>query len=237
MTNDLQLTPLLFLLLLGLSLIQTSDAGGIAIYWGQGGNEGTLIQTCATGRYKYVNIAFLNKFGSGRKQEINLANHCNPAFNRCRVVSNGIRYCQRRGVKSSSRPLGDAILDGIDFAIELGSKKYWNSLAQYLKAYSKPGRNVYLSAAPQCPFPDRFLGAALNTGNINRLISSWNRWTNSMKAGKLLLGLPAAPQAAGSEYVPPNVLTSRILPIIKRSSKYGGVMFWSKYYDNRTGYI
>ncbi|XP_059434642.1 hevamine-A-like [Corylus avellana] len=287
MASHLRLTPLLFPLLFGLSLIQISDAGGIAIYWGQGGNKGTLIQTCATGRYKYVNIAFLNKFGSGRKPEINLANHCNPASNGCRVVSNGIRYCKRPGVKvmlsigggigsyslssakdaqntarylwnnflggkSPSRPLGDAI----DFAIELGSKKYWNNLAQYLKAYSKPGRSLYLSAAPQCPLPDRFLGAALNTGlfdyvwvqfynnaqcqyssgNINRLISSWNRWTNSMKAGKLFLGLSAAPQAAGSGYVPPNVLTSRILPIVKRSSKYGGVMLWSKYYDNRTGY-
>jgi chitinase len=290
-TINLRLTPLLFPLLLGLSLIQTSDASGIAIYWGQSGSEGTLIETCATGRYKYVNIAFLNKFGGGRKPEINLAGHCNPASNGCRIVSNGIRYCQKRGIKvmlsigggsgsyslssakdaqntalylwnnflggkSPSRPLGDAILDGIDFDIELGSTKYWNDLARYLKAYSKPGRKVYLSAAPQCPFPDRFLGAALNTGlfdyvwvqfynnapcqyssgNINKLISSWNRWTKSLKAGKLFLGLPAAPQAAGSGYVPPNVLISQILPVIKKSSEYGGVMLWSKYYDDKTGY-
>ncbi|XP_062149598.1 hevamine-A-like [Alnus glutinosa] len=290
-TINLRLTPLLFPLLLALSLIQTSDAGGIAIYWGQSGSEGTLIETCATGRYEYVNIAFLNKFGSGRKPEINLAGHCNPASNGCRIVSNGIRYCQERGIKvmlsigggigsyslssakdaqntalylwnnflggkSPSRPLGDAILDGIDFDIELGSTKYWNDLARYLKAYSKPGRKVYLSAAPQCPFPDRFLGAALNTGlfdyvwvqfynnapcqyssgNINKLISSWNRWTKSLKAGKLFLGLPAAPQAAGSGYVPPNVLISQILPVIKKSSEYGGVMLWSKYYDDKTGY-
>jgi len=285
-TINLRLTPLLFPLLLGLSLIQTSDASGIAIYWGQSGSEGTLIETCATGRYKYV-----NKFGGGRKPEINLAGHCNPASNGCRIVSNGIRYCQKRGIKvmlsigggsgsyslssakdaqntalylwnnflggkSPSRPLGDAILDGIDFDIELGSTKYWNDLARYLKAYRKPGRKVYLSAAPQCPFPDRFLGAALNTGlfdyvwvqfynnapcqyssgNINKLISSWNRWTKSLKAGKLFLGLPAAPQAAGSGYVPPNVLISQILPVIKKSSEYGGVMLWSKYYDDKTGY-
>ena len=32
---------------------------GIAIYWGQNGFEGSLSSTCATGRYAYVNIAFL----------------------------------------------------------------------------------------------------------------------------------------------------------------------------------
>jgi len=129
-------------------------------------------------------------------------------------------------------------------------------LARCLKAYSQPGRTVLLSAAPQCPFPDMFLRNALNTGlfnyvwvqfynnapcqysvgNINDLISSWNRWTTSINAGSVFLGLPAAPRAAGSRYIPPSVLTSQILPMIKQSPKYGGVMLWSKYFDDRSGY-
>ncbi|GMI99647.1 Lysozyme 1, chitinase A [Hibiscus trionum] len=283
-------SPLFFLVLVA-ALIGACRAGGIAIYWGQNGNEGTLEATCATGRYTYVNIAFLNKFGNGQTPGINLAGHCNPASNGCTAVSNGIRSCQSRGIKvmlsigggagsyslssqadarnvadylwnnflggsSSSRPLGNAVLDGIDFDIELGSTQNYDHLARYLSAYSNRGRKVYLTAAPQCPFPDRYLGAALNTGlfdyvwvqfynnpqcqytsgNINNLVNSWNRWTSSINARNIFLGLPAAPAAAGSGYVPPNVLTSQILPVIKRSSKYGGVMLWNKFYDDQNGY-
>lgn len=278
-------TPLLLSLLL-LALIKSSTADGIAIYWGQSGNEGTLAQTCASGRYSYVIISFLNKFGNGRTPSLNLASHCNPSTRGCTVLSLVIRSCQRRGIKvllsvgggigsyslastadarkvanylwnnflggsSNSRPFGSVVLDGIDFDIELGSTKHWDDLARFLSAFSTSRRKVYLSAAPQCPFPDKFLGVALNAslfdyvwvqfynnapcqysgGNISKLIRSWNIWTSKIKKGKIFLGLPAAPAAAGSGYIPPGVLISRILPVIKRSNKYGGVMLWSKYYD------
>ncbi|KAI6672408.1 hypothetical protein NL676_000314 [Syzygium grande] len=252
-------TPYLSLLLLvfSSSLIRASHGGGIAIYWGQNGNEGTLASTCATGRYAYVNLAFLYKFGSGQTPEINLAGHCDPASGGCTSISSGIRSCQNQGIKvmlslgggvgsyslasqadarnvadylwnnflggtSSARTLGDAVLDGIDFDIELGSTQYWDDLAHYLSDHSKQEKKVYLTAAPQCPYPDSHLGAALNTGHFDYV------W--------MFLGLPASSEAAGSGYVPPNVLTSQILPVIKKSAKYGGVMLWSKYYDDKNGY-
>ncbi|KAG6656042.1 hypothetical protein CIPAW_05G259300 [Carya illinoinensis] len=236
-----------FPLLIILTLFKTSHAGGIAIYWGQNGNEGTLSDICAMGRYLYVNIAFLNIFGNGQTPEINFAGHCNPASNGCTIVSDGIRSCQKLGIKvmlsigggvgnysftsskdakkvarflwknflgckSSSRSLGDVVLDSIDFDIELGSTQYWQDIARYLKAHNKRQRKVYLTAAPQCLLLDRFIGIALNTS------------------------LLATPQVAGSGYIPPDVLTSQILPIIRKSRKYGSVMFWSKYYDDQTGY-
>ncbi|KAE8722682.1 Acidic endochitinase [Hibiscus syriacus] len=226
-------------------LIGTSDAsGGIAIYWGQNGNEGTLAATCATGRYAYVNIAFLVQFGNGSTPVINLAGHCNPASNGCAAISNDIKSCQSQGIKvmlsigggagsytlaskadaknvatylwnnflggsSRARPLGNAVLDGIDFDIELGSTRHYDELACYLSAYSNRGRKVYLTAAPQCPFPDRYLGAALNTGlfdyvwvqfynnpqcqyasgNTNNLLNSWNLWTSSINAGEYIYGV------------------------------------------------
>nr|DAD43248.1 TPA_asm: hypothetical protein HUJ06_001478 [Nelumbo nucifera] len=254
----------LFLTLLVLALVARSSAGGIAIYWGQNGNEGTLTETCATGRYAYVNIAFLNKFGNGQTPEINLAGHCNPFTGGCKRVSNGIRNCQSQGIKvmlslgggigsyslsssddarqvaeylwnnflggqSASRPLGDAVLDGIDFDIEGGKTEHWDDLARYLSEYSDRGRKVYLTAAPQCPFPD-------SSGNTDSLKTSWNRWTSSIPAKKIFIGLPASPRAAGSGFIPANVLTSEILPVIKGSPKYGGVMLWSKYFDDQTGY-
>ncbi|XWS76947.1 hypothetical protein CRYUN_Cryun01aG0221500 [Craigia yunnanensis] len=42
-----------------LMLAACSNVGGIAIYWGHNGNEGTLAETCVTGNYDSVTIAFL----------------------------------------------------------------------------------------------------------------------------------------------------------------------------------
>ncbi|KAI3830483.1 hypothetical protein MKW98_030646 [Papaver atlanticum] len=256
-----------------------SNAGGIAIYWGQNGNEGTLSETCSTGNYAFVILAF---FTPG---------HCDPYSNGCVTLSGDIKSCQVKGIKvilliggasgsyglasskdarqvatylwnnflggkSSSRPMGSAILDGIDFDIEGGSSQHYGELEKYLEGYSKKGKKVYLTAAPQCPFPDAWIGDALNTGlfdnvwvqffnnppcnyasgNVGNLEDAWKHWTTSISATKIFLGLPAAPQAAGSGFIPSNDLTSTILPMIKDSKKYGGVMLWSKYYDDLTGY-
>ncbi|KVI07113.1 hevamine-A-like [Cynara cardunculus var. scolymus] len=286
--------PLIFLLL-GLSAIGVSAAGngGIAIYWGQNGNEGTLAEACATGKFPYVNIAFLNVFGSGATPQMNLAGHCNPASGSCVSLSTDIRSCQNRGVKlmlsigggigtyslsskldarnvslylwnaflggksaSVFRPLGDAALNGIDLDIELGSSQFYDDLVRYLKSYCGRGQKVYITGAPQCPFPDRQMGSALNTGifdyvwvqfynnppcqytsgNTTNLIRSWNQWTTSIRAKKIFMGLPAATQAAGSGFIPAEVLTSEILPVIKSSPKYGGIMLWSKFWDDQSGY-
>ena len=51
----------------------------------------------------------------------------------------------------------------IDFDIEEGSNQHWDDLARYLSGYSNKGK-VYLTAAPQCPFPDAWVGGALKTG-------------------------------------------------------------------------
>ncbi|XP_027109615.1 acidic endochitinase-like [Coffea arabica] len=267
-----------------------SNAGEIAIYWGQNGNEGTLADTCASGNYDFVNLAFLCTFGNGQTPQLNLAGHCDPSVNGCTGLSSDVKSCQAKGVKvilsigggagsyylasaedarqvatylwnnylggqSSSRPLGDAVLDGVDFDIEGGTNQYWDVLAKYLSAYSNRGKKVYLTAAPQCPYPDAWVGGALQTGlfdyvwvqfynnppcqysggDLSNLEDAWKQWT-SIPAGKVFLGLPAAPDAAGSGFIPATDLTSQVLPAVKDSDKYGGVMLWSKYYDDETGY-
>lgn len=282
---------LAFLTSLVLALLIKTEAGGIAIYWGQNGNEGTLAETCATGNYDYVNIAFLPTFGNGQTPMINLAGHCDPYTNGCTGLSADIKSCQAKGVKvllsigggagsyflastedarnvakyiwnnflggsSSSRPLGDAVLDGVDFDIEGGTNQHWNDLARFLKRYSKKGKRVYLGAAPQCPFPDAWVGNALKTGlfdfvwvqfynnppcqyssgDITNLENAWKQWTSDIPAKKIFLGLPASAEAAGSGFIPANDLISQVLPAIKSSSKYAGVMLWSKYYDDQSGY-
>ena len=50
------------------------------------------------------------------------------------------------------------------------------------------------------------------------------------------LGLPAGPIATGSGFIPVDDLKSIVLSAIKDSAKCGGVMLWSKYYDDQTGY-
>ena len=284
---------LVLLSFLALLLLDTSHAESdddIAIYWGQYSGEGSLTETCATGKYSYVIIAFLNNFGNGTVPSINLAS-CDAASNGCTTLSTDIRNCQMQGIKvllsiggavgnysltssddaknvsdylwnnflggnSSKRPLGDAVLDGIDFDIEISPPQHWEELARYLKSHSTPTRNVYLSAAPQCPFPDAELGIALDTqifdyvwiqfynnpdceyteGNVNKLLVSWDQWSTSIKVGKVFLGLPASHEAASNGYVPADLLVSEILPVIKKSPNYGGVMLWTTYYDKQSGY-
>ncbi|KAI5347144.1 hypothetical protein L3X38_015023 [Prunus dulcis] len=281
-----QASALSLSLLIIISLCKSSQAGGIAIYWGQGSpsNEGSLADTCNTGNYQFVNIAFLSTFGNGQTPVLNLAAHCDPSTNGCTSLSTDIKACQAKNIKvllsigggagsyslasaddarqvadylwnnflggqANSRPLGDAVLDGIDFDIEAGGGQFWDELARSL---SGRGSKVYLAAAPQCPFPDAHLDGAIKTGlfdyvwvqfynnapcqfannNAANLLSAWNQWT-STEAKQVFLGLPAAPEAAPSGgFIPADALKSQVLPNIKSSPKYGGVMLWSKQYDN-----
>ncbi|GFY97390.1 chitinase A [Actinidia rufa] len=72
--------------------------------------------------------------------------------------------------------------------------------------------------------------------DVGNLEESWKQWISDIPAKKILLGLPAAPDAAGSGFISAADLTSKVLPAIKGSAKYGGVMLWSKFYDDQTGY-
>ena len=80
---------------------------------------------------------------------------------------------------------------------------------------------VNLLVAPQCPFPDKYLGAVLNDsglfehgwvqfynnppcqyapGNTIDLLNSWKRWsTTSINAGKIILGLLPTKAEASKE--------------------------------------
>ncbi|MED6216785.1 hypothetical protein PIB30_011111 [Stylosanthes scabra] len=279
---------LLPFLLVSVFIVKPSHAGGIAVYWGQHTNEGSLADACNNGNYKFVNIAFLSKFGNGQNPQLNLAGHCNPSNNGCSKLSSEIKTCQSKGIKvflslggstsgyslnspdeatklatylwnnflggsSNSRPLGNAVLDGIDFDIETGGVQYYDTLAKALNSHSQQ-KKVLLSAAPQCLFPDKHLDAAIKTGlfdyvwvqfynngvcqyangNINGLVNAWKKWTSS-QAKQVFLGVPAS-QAAAPGYVPPNVLTSKVLPAIKKSNKYGGVMIWDRSFDVQSHY-
>ncbi|KAM0857143.1 hypothetical protein ACQ4PT_048676 [Festuca glaucescens] len=84
------------------------------------------------------------------------------------------------GGSSSSRPLGQAVLDGIDFDMDTGDSAHYDELATFLSQYSKQGKKVYLTAAPQCPYPDASLGPALETGLFDNV---WVQFYNNQGAG------------------------------------------------------
>ncbi|WMV49266.1 hypothetical protein MTR67_042651 [Solanum verrucosum] len=101
------------------------------------------------------------------------------------------------GGKSSSLPLGDAVLDGIDLDFEGGTNEHWNDLAQFLSSYSKGGKKVYLSAAPEYPFLDAWLGVALKTACV------WVQLYNFSQEDFLRSG-----------FIPADDLTKQVLPAI-----------------------
>ncbi|TVU35680.1 hypothetical protein EJB05_17581 [Eragrostis curvula] len=159
------------------------------------------------------------------------------------------------GTGSSSRPLGAAVLDGIDFDIENGNPAHYDDLANALRAKGP----MLLTAAPQCPFPDASIGPALQAvpfdivwvqfynnplaqcqysanGDDTDLVNSWKKWTSSVNAGKFYLGLPASTDAASNGYIPPDQLTGTVLPAVKGVGSYGGIMLWDRYNDGKNNY-
>ncbi|KAL7193490.1 hypothetical protein ACSBR2_025159 [Camellia fascicularis] len=276
---------ILICLLVLISLTNHSHGGTISVYWGQNQNEGSLADACATRNYAIVNIAFLSTFGGGRTPALNLAGHCSNGgcagqskdIKACQgggikvmlsIGGDSTSYSLSSsddarkvadylwnnflGGQSNTRPLGDAILDGIDFAIIVGSTQYYDDLAKALSSKT----NVYLTAAPQCPFPDKWLSASLNTGlfdsvsiqfynnpvceystsDPNSFKNSWTQWTQSIPAGKFFVGLPASEDAANNGHIPAEVVKSEVLPFVKMSPKYGGIMLWDRYHDKLSGY-
>lgn len=138
-----------------------------------------------------------------------------------------------------------------------GGEAFYGELARRLKSHSKISKKkLYLTAAPQCPFPDANLKGALSSGlfdyvwvqfynnppcqfssrNPSNFRSSWAQWASSVKGAQLYLGLPASTSAAGSGFVPTQMLMSQVLPFVKKSPQYGGVMLWNRRADKQTGY-
>ncbi|KAJ1284873.1 hypothetical protein BS78_03G238500 [Paspalum vaginatum] len=290
--------PLLWAMsVLAAAAASASDDVKIAVYWGQNTSEGSLSDTCSTGLYAYVNLAFLSSFGDGRAPVLNLAGHCDPPSGGCASLAADIASCQSAGVKvllsigggglggynlsspsdaqgvatylwdnflggtgasGAPRPLGDAVLDGIDFDIESPSQ-YYDDLAQNLTSLYRSdarGRAYLLTAAPQCPFPDASLAAALGTGlfdnvwvqfynnpgcqyapgDAGALLRAWQNWTTGLPAATVFLGLPASLDAAGSGFVDADTLASQVLPAVEGADNYGGIMLWSRSYDKDTGF-
>ncbi|KAK8220995.1 glycoside hydrolase superfamily [Phyllosticta capitalensis] len=156
---------------------------------------------------------------------------------------------------SALRPFNTSAVDGFDFDFESTVQNMVPFVRQLrsLVDNASDGKKRYLTAAPQCPYPDAadqpFLDAvgldavfvqfynnycgvqSYNPGaseQYNFNFDTWDKWasqTSPNKNVKVLLGIPASSTAAGSGYLQPTALAP-VLSYVKNFSSMGGVMMW-----------
>ncbi len=157
------------------------------------------------------------------------------------------------GGQSSTRPFGDAVVDGFDLDIEGGSSQFYGDFANRMRTHydAQSVRQYYLAAAPQCPFPDAFVSPALSAAKFDFIfvqfynnycgINTWipntptnfnfDSWDKFAKSApnpnvKVYLGVPASQSAAGSGYVSSTTLASAAKEMQSKYSSFGGIMMW-----------
>ncbi|KAF2863483.1 glycoside hydrolase family 18 protein [Piedraia hortae CBS 480.64] len=156
---------------------------------------------------------------------------------------------------SPHRPFGNAKINGIDLDFE-SSMRNTLPFASKLRNImdSSPNGPYYLTAAPQCPFPDLADDAMLSGGvsfdavfvqfynnycGANSYIQGaeeqgyfnfgiWDEWARNGSVNKnvrVLVGVPGGPTAAGSGFLPLKGVED-VIGYCKRFASFGGVMVW-----------
>lgn len=145
------------------------------------------------------------------------------------------------GGQDNERPFDDAVIDGFDFDIENKDQTGYPALAKQLQSYFASGsKKFYLSAAPQCPYPDQSVGDLMSQVDLdfafiqfyNNYCSidkqfNWDTWSQyaSGKNIKLYLGIAGSPSSAGSGYVDLSSV-QKTISSIKSDASFGGVSIW-----------
>nr|Q1EAR5.2 RecName: Full=Endochitinase 2; Flags: Precursor [Coccidioides immitis RS] len=155
------------------------------------------------------------------------------------------------------RPFGEASVDGFDFDIEKGSNFGYSIMVRRLRELflQDPLNRYYISAAPQCIMPDKYLSHAISNSAFdfifiqfyNNPSCSAKRWVTNPKSvtytvddwvkyirksgnplAKLFIGLPASKSAAAKEdYLTPGEATKIVSTYMaKYPSTFGGMMVW-----------
>ncbi|KAA1468537.1 class III chitinase [Dentipellis sp. KUC8613] len=154
------------------------------------------------------------------------------------------------GGSSSTRPLGSAVLDGVDLDIEGGGGVGYAAFVNRIRSHaSGASKKYYITAAPQCVYPDASLGTVLNTASFDAVyvqfynnqcglqnyntVSDWNfgiwdNWARTISPNpdvKIYLGSPAS-STAGGGWQPISTLSSIATQMRKSFPSFGGVMLW-----------
>ncbi len=160
---------------------------------------------------------------------------------------------------SAPRPFGTAVIDGFDFDFEStvsNMAPFANQLRTLMTASTaSTGKQYYLSAAPQCPYPDSADNDMLNgavsfdfvqvqyynngcgvssyvpgaTTQWNFNFDQWDTWAKTVSKNpsvKVLMGVAGATGAANAgSYVTPATLAP-IITFVQQYSSFGGIMIW-----------
>ncbi|CAD6444962.1 4bffd209-3ffa-4398-819f-306869d0c093 [Sclerotinia trifoliorum] len=263
----------------------TTASNNVAIYWGQGPNQGTLASYCSSADFDIIPVAFLISIN---KLTVNVGNAdptqvgkdivtCQGMGKTILLSIGGATYTENElgssaaattaaknvwaafGPKTSSsttRPFGDAVVDGFDFDIETQGLTNLDVFAQELRSLSdaETSKKYYLTAAPQCPYPDQadksFLQGAVsfdavfvqfynNDCGLNKFVkgsstqsvfnmATWDKWASSTsknKNVKVFVGIPGSSSAATVGYVDQATMTD-VINYSKTFKSFGGVMAW-----------
>lgn len=150
------------------------------------------------------------------------------------------------GTGTSERPFDSAIIDGFDFDIENNENTGYATLVNELRSLFADGsKQYYISAAPQCPYPDASVGNLLSNADVDFAFIqfynnycnvdkqfNWDTWKNFAetispnKNIKLFLGLPAAQAAAGSGYIGDLEELETVINQISSTANFGGISLW-----------
>ncbi|KAI6039892.1 glycoside hydrolase superfamily [Pisolithus marmoratus] len=152
---------------------------------------------------------------------------------------------------SPDRPFGSAVLDGVDLDIESGNQTGYATFVTTLRTLmAKGSKQYYITAAPQCTYPDPIIGSALNTVGFDAVyvqfynsfcalnnytnpkawnFGSWDNWAKTVSPNpdvKVYIGAPASSIAAQYGYVNASTLATIIQQTRSQYSSFGGVMLW-----------
>ncbi|TGJ79110.1 hypothetical protein E0Z10_g9656 [Xylaria hypoxylon] len=160
---------------------------------------------------------------------------------------------------TANRPFGSAVVDGFDFDFESTTSNFVPFASQLRSLMdADSSKTYYLSAAPQCVYPDAAMNDMLNgaisfnwiniqfynnfCGVINFSnpnawnFNVWDDWAHKTSKNpnvKVLIGVPAN-TGAGGGYVAAPTLGSIISDTKGKYSSFGGIMMWdmSQLYAN-----
>lgn len=163
------------------------------------------------------------------------------------------------GGNGDIRPFGDGVvLDGVDLDIESGSPAHYATFVNKIRSLAEnSSKKYYVTAAPQCPFPDQNIGGALNSAHFDAVyvqfynnfcelsqpsefnFDTWDNWARTTSPNpdvKVYIGAPGSANSAGEGYVNIDTLTRMALDAQQSYSSFGGVMLWdadSSYSNDR----
>lgn len=160
---------------------------------------------------------------------------------------------------SALRPFGSAVIDGFDFDFESSTQNMAPFASQLRKLMDSStaagGKKYYLTAAPQCPYPDvadnDMLNGAVffdviwiqfynNYCGINSFkqgstqdpstgfnFATWDNWAKTVSKNPNVKVLLGVPGAsgAGGGYEPASWVAN-VISYSKQYSSFGGVMIW-----------